>query len=328
VRDDAILDNFVVYPLLIATCYMLYLKNVLSKIKKHLRSETQFNQFSCIDLRNEPMGPMQAYYEFNNRPCIINTDPEHCRWFGASGLSYSKDSLHPYICTLADYQNNGHSTYKDSYLEWYWNTWQPSNLAEYFRIHAEPVHSQLLNTPPIHNISPWSPSHSISYMQKKGWLNRKDYRALCESGSIPARSCGPKPDWFGAERFKNLISVYKSIKLNGYCEKPPETVPFGDQHLVGKCMVRSGEVRVLIANGQHRASSLVTLGYEKLPVIFFTQNNRGPDIIRKEDVVSWPLVQKGIFTKEQGLSIFDHIFDGIPPREIVNSIIPSRFVKI
>jgi len=274
------------------------------------------------------MGPLQAYYEFNNRPCIIKTDPEHCRWFGASGLSYSKDSLHPYICTLADYQNNGHSTYKDSYLEWYWNTWQPSNLAEYFRIHTEPVHPQLLNTPPLHDIAPWSPSLYISYIQNKGWMNWEEFRSLCESGSTPARSCGPKPDWFGAERFKNLLSVYKNIKLHGYRENAPESVKFGDQHLVGKCLVRNGEVRILIAQGQHRASSLVTLGYEKLPVIFFTQNKRGPDIIRREDADCWPLVQNGIFTKAQAVTIFDYVFDGIPPSDIVESKIPLRFAKI
>jgi len=291
--------------------------NLLTKAKNYIRANNKSKLYPCIDLRNTNLEPLQAYYEHNNKPCIINTLPEHCRWFGASGLSYSKDSFHPYIRTLYEYQNDHHAKYEGSYLEWYWKSWKPSNLAEYFRIFNESAHPLLLNTPPNHNIFPWSPSQRIKYMQNREWLNRADYRKLCESGSNPARSCGPKPDWFGKKRFENLITIFEKIKTKGYHKHASEKLPYKDQHLVGKCLIRDGELRTLIADGQHRASSLVTLGYEKLPVIFFAQNERGPDIIRREESKYWPLVQESIFTKTQAESIYDIIFDGIPHNEVI-----------
>ncbi len=272
--------------------------------------------YKIYDLCGSDVCPVEAYYHHNGSPCILNVKLEHCRWYGGSGLSYSSTSLHPYVQTLVEYEQINHREYRGSYLERYWEAWQPANLAAYFDIDKSTAHPLLLKTPPNHNILPWLPADCISYMKNSDWLRRSDYRSLLDDGAPPARSCGPKPYWFGNTRFNHLLTIYQSIKKNGYQIDSSEREAIQYKHMEGVCLLRDNEVRILVADGQHRASALAALQHDRVPMLFYLINKRNPGIIRREEVGFWPLVQEKIFTIEQALAIFDRIFDANPPKEI------------
>lgn len=286
------------------------------KARRLLSRNNRRTRNRAYDLRSSDLGPLNAYYENMGRPSVIGVQLEHCRWYGASGLSYSRDSLHPYIRTLAEYESGVCTVYEGSILQRYWESWAPRNLAEYFRIDTTGCHSLLLQTPPNHNILPWSPADRVSYMEQKQWMNRPDYRALCEAGCTPARSCGPKPAWFGMTRFQRLLSVFESIKTHGYRDVATESEQYEDQHIIVNCLVRDADVRFVVANGQHRSSALAALGQSIASVIVHSQTDRGPAVVRREEVSHWPLVRMGIFSASDAEAIFDRIFDAVPPREV------------
>jgi hypothetical protein len=267
------------------------------------------------DLRPQGLGPLEAFYEHGGEPCLVSIELRHCRWFGASGLSYARDGAHPYVQTLIAYARGGPTTFEGSSLEAFWNTWHPANLAEYLGLDPATSHPLLVTTPAIHGIVPWSPGTEVAAMRERSWLERPDYRALHEAGCPPARSCGPKPTAFGVERFGRLVWVYERIVQEGYREAPAETLRYRDQHIVGACLVRDGEVRLLVADGQHRAAALAALGGDRAPVLVHVQGARGPTVVRRDDVEAWPLVRLGLFTTEDATRIFDRIFEGQMPAD-------------
>ena len=289
---------------------------VLTAIRRRLEKATGTPPRLCHDLRESSASALEAYYEKHGQPCILNVNLDECRWIGASGLSYSHDSLHPYIRTLIDYGQQIHRTYEGSYLERHWAAWTPSSLAEYLGLDAGTCHPLLARTPPVHDILPWSPADRIAYMQEGRWMRRPDHRALCESGAPPARSCGPKPEWFGTARFARLVSIYESIKRYGYQVQEGSAKHSSPQHVVASCFLKGCEVRLVIADGQHRAAALTALGYETVPAVVHSSSLRAAVMVRRGEVTSWPLVRSGIFSDAQALSIFDRIFDAVPPREI------------
>ena len=294
-------------------------RNFLTAIRRRLRQAVQAEPSPFHDLRYTAADAIEAYYEKNGRPCIIDVALDECRWLGASGLSYSPDSLHPYVRTLVDYEERRHTTYEGSYLSRYWRTWRPPDLASYLCLDPRACHPLLVHTPPLHAVLPWSPADRIAYMKEERWMLRSDYRALLEAGASPARSCGPKPGWFGAARFDRLVSVYESIKADGYRLRKNLRRPGGETDIVVNCLVRNNEPRFLIADGQHRASALAVLGYRTVPAIVFWSAGRGSVMIRREEVEHWPLVRRGVFARTQALSVFDRIFDAVPPDEIRSS---------
>jgi len=289
---------------------------MFSKIRRFLARQEPRAVQPIRDLRDKGLGALDAYYEHKGKPCLIRGGLEHCRWYGASGISYSRNSLHPYIRTLIEYEEGICTTYNGSFLQRYWQQWAPKNLAEYFGIDEAKCHPLLVRTPPNHNILPWSPTDHIEYMEEEQWMTRFDYRELCLAGGTPARSCGPKPTWFGEARFQRLVSVYESIKASGYREIAAESEPYVGQHIVVNCLVRDGIVRFVVANGQHRASALSALGHSEASMIVHFHSDRGPAMLRRDEVDSWPLVRRNIFSPCEAEAIFDRIFDAVPPREI------------
>ncbi len=272
--------------------------------------------YSCHDLRENGYGPIEAYYRHGGDPCIVRFELANCRWFGASGLAYSSSSLHPYVQTLIDYSKGRCGEYKGSFLEFYWKVWKPENLAEYFGLSTENAHPLLANSPAIHNFFPWSPVRRLLYLENQEWKKDLERFGLCDEKSSPARSCGPKSTSFGEARFGHLINVYESIKVNGYCDRTSPRVRYSKQHIVGNCLVRGRDVRIVVANGQHRAAALVAHGQIVAPIIVHCKNGRGPNIVRREDVNVWPMVQMGLFREDDAVSIFDRIFDAIPPESL------------
>ncbi len=109
---------------------------------------------------------------------------------------------------------------------------------------------------------------------------------------------GPASDEKIRIESKRLLNVLKSIQGNGYIR---------NDNIDGDI-----KVNILVKNtnewvwqsitGQHRASVVSFLNYETVPV-------RVMRVIRREDAQYWPNVQNGLYTINEGLHIFDVIYD-------------------
>lgn len=107
---------------------------------------------------------------------------------------------------------------------------------------------------------------------------------------------GPVHPDKGRLEFLRLISLYQSIKENGYDQT---------KGYIGVIQIkRDNEYRYLVGGGgYHRALVMAALGYEYIPARF----NRN-STIDVNDVDFWPQVRNGLWSKNQALKYVDHLF--------------------
>jgi len=271
--------------------------------------------YAVHDLRIADNGPLAARAAHPGEACLVDVDLPDCRWFGASCLAYSPDGPHPYVRTLVEF-DAGHRAYEGSYIEAYWLTWTPPHQAAYLGLEPRHAHPRLLETPPLHAALPWADANVADLLGRRRWHERADYRRLLESGCPPARSCGPKPDWFGRERFARLVELHTAIASGGYHAVDPAAVTPGSEPIVGSCLVRGVEVRVLVLDGQHRAAALAALGHPRTTVLLHVPRRGVPAWTDRDAVRDWPLVRAGLFCERDALAVFDRVFDALPPPEV------------
>jgi hypothetical protein len=284
----------------------------IGQIVRALRARFGRPRYRLIDLRGVVDCPVDAYYVTGGAPALIDVPLDRCRWMGASSFSYARSGGHPYVRTLLDYEA-GVTDYARSSLKAWWHAWQPRTLAAFFGFSADDCHALLNDSPPVHDVVPWSPERAVDYLRRRGWLEDAGYRALAAEGCPPASSCGPKPDWYGEARFDHLIRVYERIKTLGYRPRTSARIPYVRQHPVGQVLLRGAHWRVVMLNGQHRAAVLSALGHATAPVIVHAGIARGAGAVRRDEAEHWPLVRAALFTLSQARTIFDAVFDGRAP---------------
>ena len=266
--------------------------------------------YPAHDLRQMDCGPVEAYYRHHGEPCIISVPLRHCRWIGGTGLSYARDSLHPYIRTLVAYVAGQCDSYHNSSLKEYWANYQPANLSEMFDLNPHECHPLLQETPPTHDVLPWVGADWIDFLRSRLWKEHPGFQSGITEPYPRARSCGPKPDFYGEKRFSHLVGVYERIKKNSYRWHAPVELPYKNQHINIAVLVRGTDARYMVLAGQHRAAALSVLNHTSVLALCHVASHRSPAIIRREDVDEWPLVREGIFERAQALQIFDAVFTG------------------
>jgi hypothetical protein len=108
----------------------------------------------------------------------------------------------------------------------------------------------------------------------------------------------------GELEFRTLVQLTESIRKKGYLRSDG---PDGD--ILGTPLIDPVKgVRFLVWTGKHRIAVLAALGFEYVPLrISFV---RAP---RLTEAAYWPHVRNGLFTREQATTLFDRIFEGLPP---------------
>ena len=99
------------------------------------------------------------------------------------------------------------------------------------------------------------------------------------------------------EEFDWLEGALQSMRAEGY--RPHNRSYIRVRTLIG----RSGELRHLILDGNHRAAALAVLGQASIPV-----RRRSADIVREAQCARWTGVASGIYTEDDALRIFRALF--------------------
>jgi len=100
--------------------------------------------------------------------------------------------------------------------------------------------------------------------------------------------------------WKQSIRVYNSLK-RGY-----RPIWFGTYPEVVLLKRNNGEMRAVVAEGQHRMAILSQLGYKELLVMITRHSMR---IIHEADADRWYYVRRGLCSKKQALGIFNAFFE-------------------
>jgi len=283
-------------------------------LRSHIsRLVKRFRNYPVKDFSSEKWEPLAMLDLAKRKPILVAAPLEQCRWTGPSGFPYGPTSPHPYVRTLLEYREHGSETSENSYLAKYYAAFQPSSLAEFQGLEFD-GHPSLLSLPPL-NIYPWTP---VSSEKLKQLLDGVADEVMLPNSFRVVRSCGPKTRDFVQERLRRLFMIYDAIEAEGFRSVPNPRLPYFDQFPTGDLMVRGGEARIILANGQHRASALSALGHETVTLLLGVNHPRGPFRIDRSAVLDWPLVRGGLYRVDEALRVFDGIFDanGPGPRSI------------
>jgi hypothetical protein len=258
-----------------------------------------------VDLRNVTENALEAYYRApRGAGFVIDLRLDRMRTFGSLGFSCASEGGSPFVKTLLAYEQGRCRTYQDSPLRRFYESWQPANLAESLLIDPSRAGRDLLALPPIPWLVPWS-----SGADWDRWIGKaqaqvaRRARRLGDAYAL-SRFSGPVSERYGERRFANLINVYRSIRRGGYGPA---------SHIRANLLVRDGECRALISDGNHRAAALAAAGFDTVPVWVAGRDKYGPPVIWRGDAASWPAVRSGLFSQAQAVAVFDRVFDANVP---------------
>jgi len=257
------------------------------------------------DLRNVTSDALEAYYRApRGAGFIVDVRLDQMRTFGSLGLRCTKEGDSPFVRTLLAYEQGRCRTYQDSPLRRFYEIWQPANLAETLLIDPSQAGAELLALPPIPWLVPWSGGADWDrWIGKTRTQIARRTRRLGDAYALN-RFCGPVSERYGEMRLAGLIKVYRSIREVGYSPT---------SHIRANLLVRDGECRALISDGNHRTAALAAAGFDTVPVWVAGRDKYGPAVIWRGDAASWPAVRSGLFSHEQAVTVFDRVFDANAP---------------
>lgn len=243
--------------------------------------------------------PQDLVYEtFTGAAALVPIDK--CR---SNMLGYTA-SGNPFVKTLKAYSNKK-SDYSGSLLEEYYEKFRPSsmrNVLDSDNINLDKYH-------PMATVMPWSTStpdkkflRACIDINAQNILSREAHKlGLSEKDSYGWQYFGPVSDNLGKLEYDRLISVYSSIKKNGY--NPNQ---YGYIH--GQFLVDNEDWVWVNIGGKHRFATLAALEFKTIPVALRSRSSAL--FIHRSDADYWPNVKNGIFSKHDALNIFDRIMAG------------------
>ena len=220
-----------------------------------------------------------------SKSLIFRVDIDKCR--DNNGFMYSSKG-HYFVETIKQYISNPNITYRESYLKDYYEKFTPSNRRDNYL---------------------WS-FDADCFPMDHGWLydpwrkpaNPPLRLARFETRKGGNHNFGPNTEEFGEAEFKRLVSVYESLKLNGY---NPDL--YVDGYITGYLLVRKNDYRYVISEGQHRIAALAALGYDKI-ICRFDLKPWTNEIVFYNQAPKWPQVEAGIFSSKLAKLCFEHFF--------------------
>ncbi|PKM17370.1 MAG: hypothetical protein CVV11_19605 [Gammaproteobacteria bacterium HGW-Gammaproteobacteria-15] len=188
--------------------------------------------------------------------------------------------------------------YENTPLFHYYEKVRPSVFSELWTLTGKTEDIGVLGSMPLNKYVSWMP-----------WFEPVDTveniaNGISEQPDIPewdSHAFGPVPKEAGLQEVERLYKLLIKISNEGY---NPE-VNY-DGFIRGYIMRRGSESRFSVTAGQHRLAILAALNYKTCLVKFQPGMERVIDV---EEVETWPMVENGIYSKQQALNIFNGIFD-------------------
>jgi len=239
--------------------------------------------------------PMEAISRINaGELAAIRGSLKDCVMY--NGLSLGQQGWHPFVEAARCYLKTGNEAASRAVLDVFYSKWQPINALE--ALIGARIGPQLLARFPPHLMhAPWitaSPDERMKFTERN-----VEVESLSITGQLLTIKDGyglhgPVSREKAELEHKRLINIVRSIRKVGYDRT------LGD--VTAQVLRRGDEYRYRLMHGHHRASALVALGHNSIPVV-------PTMLVDREDVEHWPQVYRGIWSRDEALAYFDHHFD-------------------
>ena len=234
-------------------------------------------------------------------PVVVNVPMKRLRqryWFSLT------EEMNPFVATLARYRDQEYISYAGSSLEDYFRLFSPNDIIE--AIGLKPSEApDFAGVDALGYCLPWKNGSPESKIKLRERVIREEALkfGVKISGEDGWPDFGPVSQRLGQLEMDMLISVYESIKVEGYRRHSGR-----DGDLRGQIFIDS-ELNwcVNVWWGNHRLASVAALGYEAIPVRFETMP------IRDSEVSRWPQVMNRNIEREAALRIFRRVLSATPP---------------
>lgn len=221
-------------------------------------------------------------------------------------------NANPFIKMLQEYAENK-SDYSGSILERYYNEFCPTSMQAVLKSN----NTYLSKYHPMATVLPWSTSTPEAKLTSScvdenahKILSKEAYKlGLSEKDNYGWQFFGPVSKSLGLQEYLRLITVYTSIKNNGYR-------PEKHGNINGYFLISDNDWVWVNFGGKHRFASLVALKFKNIQVALKSKSCEL--LIRRTDVDYWPNVKNGLFSKPDALNIFDQILKGNSYHSLMN----------
>lgn len=214
-----------------------------------------------------------------------------------NGLSMATEGWHPFVESAKEYLHTGTAKYEGSILERYYKAWQPRNALE--TLIGISKGSSFLETysPLLAHNHPWIdvlPDAALANLCKiidleNTWAGHSELTYLDGYGLQ-----GPVSNKKGELEYDRLLGVVNSIQQHGYKR--------GVDEITVQILKRGEDFRYLVFHGQHRVAAMAAIEQETIPATPLL-------IVDSQYVEHWPQVYKGMWSQENALQYFNHLFD-------------------
>jgi hypothetical protein len=227
--------------------------------------------------------------------CPIN----RCTHFVGFGLAAS--GWHPFVVALLEYRAGLATSYGESLLREYYETWQPRTAAEAIA-GLDPANSLLTDLPPwCFYLTPWTAAtpdvveDTLDYWTRAE--NAEHGRPDLDFREDGIGYFGPTHPAKGEMEFRRLTAIYDRLASTGYDRR------HGDINV--RVLRRGDELRFVVdGGGYHRAAALAAAGETTMPAAFVE-----PFVVVAEDAAHWPQVRRGVWPADEAVRYFHHLFD-------------------
>lgn len=181
----------------------------------------------------------------------------------------------------------------------FYQTFQPKNANNWFGLNLR--NEALGRSPPWYSVLPWRARSKESYadvIKQAAEKENGEYGLNCGVNG-GWTFCGPAIKEKIDIEVKRLYQTHTSIANNGYIR----TNAKGGDIVCSALVNENNDWRWLVTSGFHRAAILAGIGCEKITI-------RVNLIVKLGESAYWPHVVDGLYTEEEGRSIFYKLFDG------------------
>lgn len=218
------------------------------------------------------------------------------------GVRIDDPRTNPFTRAVTDYLSGERTDYADSILPCFYESWQPTTLAEFVGLDVD--EDSPLSRPLIVGVLPWEPVRGIEELTLERNVYELDRLAkfgLAPEGTHGYDYFGPTSDALGEYRFNKHCNVAASIAQNGYAPS---------DHIIDvQLMAGEGSWGLLVRDGKHRTIAMAALGVQSVVVALPWDY----PMIRRSDVETWPGVASGLYRVDEALEVFDRFVEGRAP---------------
>lgn len=250
--------------------------------------------------------PVHALYAVEFQTLVIDVPLAAVRW---SRLGVRLDRDNPFVAHVAGYRDGTVTRYDGSALQQYFRRWQPRSAADVLGLDAS-LAGALANQPAASVVLPWAgdarfvdPDVRLDRVDR--W-NRAETRAVRTELGVDAghKHFGPVSDELGELEHERYARLADAVAAKGFKPRVAEG------YIGGQFLVHDGAWALLVTGpGLHRAVVAAAFGVDPLRVAI----DKGPPMVHRSDVGSWPGVRSGLFSEAAALRVFDRILAGEPP---------------